>query len=552
MKIIAAIEVDLDDTPLGTRSRLGEMLCGQVVLARTVERVLRAGELAGVWVACPAQQLDRCRELLGGRQVNYWPHAPAAPPHRALVRAARKWSLDGWRGGLGGACSMDEYTDCRVLAESAKAESADGVLAVPGASAVVDPVILDGLVHQFREVSEEVRMTFCQAPPGLAGVVYATNILEEMASKRIPPGWILTYKPDAPAADLIFKPCCFNTPQAVRHAVGRLLADTDSAVERLTNLLTAHADPDANTIGRFLIERERSYVPALPREVELELTTADPYPDTPHRPRGSRVGQRGPIDLAMIRKVADDWAGGRLGRRVSRDDTLIVLGGFGDPILHPGFAEALAILRAAGVYGLAVRTAAVDLTEPIRAALIEHRVDVLEVLLDAWTQETYAHVTASPAASLADVVANLEALGRERDARGWPCPIILPVMTKCRANVSELDDFYDGWIRKLGCANVVGFNAYSSRLEDLSVINMSPPTRTPCRRIMSRCTILADGRMTICDQDHAGEHTIGSIADQSLHDLWNAPAMQGIRQRHLAGDSAAMPLCANCSEWHRP
>ncbi|HEY3245016.1 MAG TPA: SPASM domain-containing protein [Phycisphaerae bacterium] len=555
MKILAAIEADLQTTPLGTRSRLGDELLERAVLARTVERVLRASEPAAVFVVCPHAQAEGCRQILGERNVRYWTHSGQPPPYRQLIQTARKWSLDGWRGGLGGSCAMDEYTDCGVLAALAKSESADGVLAIPAAAAVIDPAMIDGMCQQFARVSSEVRMAFCQAPPGLVGTVFAPSILEELAAKRLPPGWVLSYKPDAPMIDLTSKPCCYQTSQAVRHAAGRLIADTDAGVACLTDLLAAHPDPDAEAIGRFLIERDRTHVPSLPREIEIELTTDDPYPDTPLRPRGARVGRRGSMEVDMVRRVARELTGESIR---NRDDILVLLGGFGDPLLHPELGEVLSILRKAGVFGLAIRTTGVGLTAPVRALLIEHGVDVLEVLLDAWTPQLYEGVTRgagpAPAAgmSLGDVAAQIDALMRERAARQSVRPIVVPTLTKARQTVREMDAFFDGWVRKAGCANIVGFNHYSGRLEDHSVIDMCPPHRTPCRRIMNRCTILADGRITVCDQDYRGEHTIGCVTERPLRELWQADLMQTVRNQHLARDFAATRFCAGCTEWHRP
>ena len=39
MKVIAVLQADLEVTPLGTRSRLADVLAGVPILRRTVERV---------------------------------------------------------------------------------------------------------------------------------------------------------------------------------------------------------------------------------------------------------------------------------------------------------------------------------------------------------------------------------------------------------------------------------------------------------------------------------------------------------------------------------
>ncbi len=101
MKVVAVIDADLETTPLGTKSRLTSELHGVSVLRRTVDNVLRSERLNGVFVVCPPDQVPRCREVLEGAPVTFSANQAGDPPFRRLMRTARKWSLDGWRGGAG-------------------------------------------------------------------------------------------------------------------------------------------------------------------------------------------------------------------------------------------------------------------------------------------------------------------------------------------------------------------------------------------------------------------------------------------------------------------
>ena len=146
----------------------------------------------------------------------------------------------------------------------------------------------------------------------------------------------------------------------------------------------------------------------------------------------------------------------------------------------------------------------------------------------------------------------MERLSKVREQRASPRPIVVPEMTKARENLHELDGFYDGWLRRVGAVSLTGFSHYARQCEDRSVINMAPSARTPCRRIRSRCLVLADGRVTMCDQDFQGRHPLGSLADRSLEDIWRCAEFDRIRAAHQAGRFDPVPLCAACDEWHRP
>ncbi|UCE61632.1 MAG: NTP transferase domain-containing protein, partial [Phycisphaerales bacterium] len=358
MKTIAAIQADLKTSPVGTRSRLTDELAGKTILRRTVERISRAKRIEEVYVLCPSPQLEHCKSLLEGTGAVVR-RFDADPPHWGLLtQTARKWSLEGWRGGIGGTTSFDEYTDCRLLSGLLKTVDAQAVLSVPAAAPLIDPEVADAMIQHREDAEDDLRVTFTQAPPGLTGILLEAPLVNELAEKGTPLGWVFAYQPGNPRKDLIFQPCCYELPSDLRYAVGRLIADTDRSAQAIADLLRDHDEPDSLAIGRWLAEKNRTFVEPLPREVEIELTTDDPYPQSLLRPRGSRVPGRGPIDLAIVEKIVSELA--------RFDDALLVLGGFGDPLRHPQFAPVLDVIRSTPpnekmIYGLAVRTSGVDL-----------------------------------------------------------------------------------------------------------------------------------------------------------------------------------------------
>lgn len=543
MKTIAVLDADLEQTPLGTRSRLADRLAGTPVLRRTVDRLAQCRNLASIHVTCPPSQSATIANLLAGTPAFVQSRSTPAPAFRALVRTARKWSLDGWRGGLGGSTALDEYVDPAECAALAASQSADAVAVIPPGAAVMDPALVDDLIAHAREHVQDSRLTFAQAPPGIAPTVFQTPLCMQLAEKQVPPGWALAYKPDDPCIDLVFRPCNYPVPQAIRYAAGRLTADTARSWRTLERVLSADRSTDAAEVCAYLNAHADVDPGLLPREVEIELTTDDPLANTPLRPRGPRVPQRGPIDPAVVSRVALELAG-------TDDDALVVLGGFGDPVCHPRFAETVASVRAAGIYGLCIYTTGQKLSDAAIAALVEQRVDVVVFQLDAWTEATYRLV--SGGAELDAARQSLARLSAARQQARQVEPIVVPQFTKSTLNVEELDAFYDGWMRAQGCAAIVGCSHYGGRLPDLRVVDMAPPSRQACRRIFSRCVVLADGRVAACDQDFTGELILGDLHAGALGTIWQGEAARRLRARHLAGELTGGPLCAACTEWHRP
>ena len=350
MRIIAAIEVDLDRSPIGTRSRLADDLRGQPVLRRTIGRLAGCREFDGLFVVCPPEQRDQVVDLTAGLSATVETHGAGAAPHQQLVQLSRKWALDAWRGGVAGTCCFDEHIHPGVLAALAEREKAEAVLSVCPAGVLVDASLVDDMAKHFRQHAELMRLTFTQAPPGLAPAIFAVELLTQLRDKGLAPGFALAYRPQEPQPDMIAKDCCYRAPAEMIHTAGRFVADCDRGVARLTAAMEAiDGQLDHTTaleVCRWARRHYDRHVDDLPREVEIELTTEDQLAGSVLRPRGLLVGRRGPISLELIDRLASELA--------RYDDSLVVLGGFGEPLLHPQFGEILRRLREAGVYGVAL------------------------------------------------------------------------------------------------------------------------------------------------------------------------------------------------------
>lgn len=540
MKTIGIIMVDLDRSPLGTRSRLSAMLAGVPLLRRTLERASKAKRLDRLFMVAPSPQAGAVADLAAGLPVTLETYSGQPPAYRELVTAGRMWGLDGWRGGIGGLCAFDEDVHVPAAAALAARENADVALSIPAAAAMIDPQLIDAMVDHYASEGHIFRMTFTQAAPGLAPVVLARTLLEELAPTGQPPGAVLTYKPGKPIPDLTGREACFRGPTEIIEAGGRLLGDTRRSFERLERMLEAIGpEADALAASRWLRDVDSTFVAEHPAEIEIEITTSDPWKGgSILRPGAEQVPDRGAIDVNLIRSVVNacrHW-----------DDVRVVLGGFGDPLAHPQLGEITSLIRAAGAAAIAVRTSGLIRGEAIDASLFETPVDVLEIMLDAATAEGYRRVHGMDGFDAA-----MDACGawlQRRQEGRCVSPMIIPSMVKSKETLGEMEAFYDGWTERHGTALLTGYSHRAGQLADRAVVRMAPPYRVACRRTHSRLLVLADGRVTTCDQDFAARQVIGDLRRDSIQAIWQGDALARVR----CDDLSQTALCRACDEWHRP
>jgi hypothetical protein len=540
VNIVATVAVDLERSPLGTRSRLGDDLLGRPVLRRTLERLLRCRSIRGIHVLSPSPQAGHVRDLAAGLGVRIESYPPGEPAYAPLVRTGRMWALDGWRGGVGGVCAFDEDIHVPALAALARRDGLDAIVSVPASAAVLDPLLIDGLVAHHREFGPQFRISFMQAPPGLGAVVLDRSLLEELEPTGQPPGALLAYRPSQPTGDLATKEPCYRPKTQIVEARGRLICDSRRSFERVHDLLTECGEnADGATIAAWLSRREMTHVCDVPEEIELELTTTDPWQGRDLlRPFPGNGCSRGPLSAQTLECIVASIR--------AYDDVRIVLGGFGEPCAHPEFARIVRRLREGGAAAIAVRTSGLVDDSAIESALFETPVDILEVTLDAVTAAGYARAHGVDCFELAR--AGLERWidwrSRERAVR----PLIVPSFVKADITLAEMEPFFDSWTERLSMALVTGYSHCAGQRPRRAVTSMAPPDRIACRRTFSRAMVLADGCVTTCDQDFAGRQSIGNVNETPLTELWRAPLLKQIRQNAIAN----LPLCPACDEWHRP
>lgn len=547
MKTIAVIDADFERGPLGTPSRLRASLAGEAVVRRTMRRVLKSQRLASVHLVVQRSQERAAREAIGDLPVHLETHDAGLPPWQAYVASSRKWAPDGWRGGITNTSVFDETLHPWVAEALGRREQADIVAILPGAAAILDPALLDAMVEHYGEFRDDVRLTFTQCPPGLSACLYSTALLRDLADGGQFIGRVMGYRPVDPQRDMNVQPCFYPLDNQIAHVAGRCLADTAEGFERLARMLGDLGEAiDARAASAWITEHRLDApvdVLGVPGDVEIELTTQDSLPNTTLRPRGDRVPARGPMSEDCFRRIIEGLS--------VRDDARVVLGGFGDPLLHLYWPRFVRIAREAGILGVAIRTPAVTLDDAALERLLESRVDLVNVLLDAHAPETYAELHGVD--RFEQVNARIEAiLVATRTAQRGGIPIVACEMLKTRRTMGEMEAFYDHWLNK-GCGAIIaGPSAYAGLFPDGSVMDMSPPARFACSRLWTRAMVLADGRVTLCDQDFTGAQVVGDVSAASLAEIWRGASLSQARQAHVEKRWGELPLCSACREWHRP
>lgn len=550
MKINLVVFADFAEDAWGGPSQLLTPLAGQPLLRHTLRRLQRVTGVAQRALYVRPRDADVAARFLADAGLSEaFTLLAEDQGHRLrqnLARAARRWCPTAWRGNPLGLSWYDEFIDPLTIAQVFKRLPDDGLFCFDGAMPLVDPQLADEMLRHLREHTsehkDECAHVFTQAPPGLTGVILRPPAIEQLLQWDCPYGLLLSYRPEIAQYDPITSTCCYHVPMQVAQTAARFTGDTRTSRELLTAAIETHGpDVDAEALCAWAA-RKLAEPGTLPEEVELELTTCDPLPESRLRPRGTRVPSRVLQDLGAVERLAAELA--------TYDDRRVYLGGFGDPLLHPELPRIVRIFAEAGVRTLAAATPLVELSPDVFETLFDPGVTVLEVLLDAFTAETYQVVHGRDALPL--VLTNLQRLEEARATRLSAVPLLVPNQTRCAATFHELEVFHDFWIQKVGSATVRGHSTFGGLVEPDTLLPITPAAREPCRRLTRRLTLLADGTTTLCDQDAAGAQAVGNWLKRPIAEIWQSASTNAARAAHDDLDLAGLPTCRGCDQWFRP
>ena len=218
----------------------------------------------------------------------------------------------------------------------------------------------------------------------------------------------------------------------------------------------------------------------------------------------------------------------------------------GESILHPQFLDMVEETKNAGIGPVDLTTNAMALSEEKMRRLLLAPIDVIDVSLDAHTQETYEKIRKR--GKFDQVTANLKRLIELRDELRSPTKIMTSIIQQKEA-LGEVEAFKAFWGPYVDEVLVRGLNT------DLGIINASETyfdedlARWPCPQFWKRVTINHKGDIRFCVEDWFNRGLVGNVMEQSIQEIWKSPVYERFRELHASGRWGEMNLCKPCMDW---
>lgn len=221
--------------------------------------------------------------------------------------------------------------------------------------------------------------------------------------------------------------------------------------------------------------------------------------------------------------------------------------GDGEPLLHPQIVEMIHYAKEKGITKIWLNTNGLLLDEKISRALLKAGLDLMEVSIDAATEETYRKIRIGSNFNL--VIQNVIRYA-ELKRQILPQAKVEVSFVESTDNIQEEAEFIRFWKRRVDTVGIRPFHQHAGLVkENKRARKYFTERRCPCPTLWKRIMINFDGRVKFCGLDSKNQGVIGNIPNQTIKEIWNGETYTKFRRLHIQGKFDEIPICGKCTDY---
>ena len=252
------------------------------------------------------------------------------------------------------------------------------------------------------------------------------------------------------------------------------------------------------------------------------------------------------MTLPLFRKMIDDF--GAFPRRVDE----LVLGNYGEPLLNKNLPEMIRYAKASGyVREVSVITNASLLDRERAELLAAAGPDKVRISIEAMSDASYLDTTGIPQ-KFTDIVENIKGL-KDAVRRHRGNTFIYTKIIDTGLSESEQQAFFQIFAPladALAIENLMGITPRSKEIvggqpKGMTGVSLSAERRV-CPSPFYSLSIHSNGDVGVCCIDWHHKTIVGSIAKNTVREIWEGEALRSFRVAQLAKSWRGVDACAGC------
>jgi MoaA/NifB/PqqE/SkfB family radical SAM enzyme len=222
----------------------------------------------------------------------------------------------------------------------------------------------------------------------------------------------------------------------------------------------------------------------------------------------------------------------------------------GEPLTHPKIYEMLTYAKKHSGTTVALTTNGKLFTKANVIKLLDTEVDVIDVSIDAFNEETYQKIRVG--GKLAPLVESLNFIINEKREKKYHTKLVVSYVEQ-PLNLNETSDFENFW-KKQGADYVVIRRLHSAagcNPDIAQVLNEKNKNvvRKPCVYPWERIVVGPTGGLAFCPADWTHGSLFVDYNKTTIRETWVGEFYNKLREAHLKNDFKKHSFCGQCPDW---
>lgn len=214
----------------------------------------------------------------------------------------------------------------------------------------------------------------------------------------------------------------------------------------------------------------------------------------------------------------------------------------GEPLLHPKITDILRRVKKVRNHHVYLTTNGHKLTTEACRAILESKIDVLNVSIGAATEKSYSRIRGR---NLNKVVQNVDRFLAYRKKADFKTKVLVQIIDLNDTDMKhEIQMFKSFWESR-----DVEVQVWPELTWGFRNARQRKTYRYPCFSLWNSFTINSDGLVSACCMDWNQSLIVGDTNIDTIQTIWQAREFSEIRQSHRINDYKRYKLCVKCNYW---
>ncbi len=218
----------------------------------------------------------------------------------------------------------------------------------------------------------------------------------------------------------------------------------------------------------------------------------------------------------------------------------------GEPLVHPKSYEMINYAVTNSNTKVTLTTNGTLLNEKKMLKLLDSGIHMIDVSLDAFTDETYKIIRVG--GDLNVTKKNVLRLYEFISKNNFKTKLVVSFIEQ-KQNSHEIEDFRNYWKNEIGVQDVVIRRLHTNAGVNIDLGHVQGNVRKPCLYPWERIVLNAKGKLSFCPTDWFGQAVICDYENNTINDVWNSSFYKKLRKQHTCNNFEDNLFCKGCPDW---